>query len=189
MAPISENLASAIQHHRAGRLQAAEQIYRQILQDEPNQAAAIHFLGVIAHQVGKHGVAVEYIGRAIKLKGNVAALHNNLGVAFKDQGKLDEALACFRSALELKPDYAAAHSNLLYTQVFCPGYDPQTLYEEHRRWNRQHAEPLGKFIEPHPNDRSPQRRLRIGYLSPDFRRHPVGRFLLPLLESHDRGEF
>ena len=66
---------------------------------------------------------------------------------------------------------------------------PQTLYEEHRRWNRQHAEPLAKFIEPHRNDRSPDRRLRIGYVSPDFRRHPVGRFLLPLLESHDRGSF
>jgi predicted O-linked N-acetylglucosamine transferase (SPINDLY family) len=127
--------------------------------------------------------------RALELKPDFAEAHSNLGVAFKDQGKLDEALACFRRALELKPDYAAAHSNLLYTQVFCPGYDPQTLYEEHRRWNRQHAEPLGKFIEPHPNDRSPQRRLRIGYLSPDFRRHPVGRFLLPLLESHDRENF
>ena len=69
MATISEALAIAIQHHQAGRLQAAEQIYRQILAVEPNQADALHLLGVIAHQVGKHEVAVEYIRRAIGLKG------------------------------------------------------------------------------------------------------------------------
>ena len=69
MATISEALAIAVQHHQAGRLQAAEQIYRQILAVEPNQADALHLLGVIAYQVGKHEAAVEYIRRAIALKG------------------------------------------------------------------------------------------------------------------------
>ena len=68
MATISEALAIAIQHHQAGRLQAAEQIYRQILAVEPNHADAIHLLGVIAHQVGKHEIAVEYIERAIAVE-------------------------------------------------------------------------------------------------------------------------
>ena len=104
-------------------------------------------------------------------------------------GEAGRSVACYRRALELKPDFAAAHSNLVYTQIFCPGYDAQTLYEEHRRWNQQHAAPLAKFIQPHLNDRSPDRRLRIGYVSPDFRCHPVGRFLLPLLESHDHESF
>ncbi len=81
------------------------------------------------------------------------------------------------------------HSNLVCTQVYCPGYDAQALYEEHRRWNRRHAEPLTKFIRPHLNDPSPDRRLRVGYVSPDFRSHPVGRFLLPLLKSHDHQGF
>ena len=74
MATISEALAIAIQHHQAGRLQAAEQIYRQILAVEPNQADAIHLLGVIACQAGKYEAAVEYIERAIRLKGNAARL-------------------------------------------------------------------------------------------------------------------
>jgi protein O-GlcNAc transferase len=68
MATISEALAIAIQHHQAGRLQAAEQIYRQILAVEPNHADAWHLLGVIASQVGKHEVAVEYIRRAIRVE-------------------------------------------------------------------------------------------------------------------------
>ena len=83
MATISEALAIAIQHHQAGRLQAAEQIYRQILAVEPNHADAIHLLGVIAPRSGKHEIAVEYIGRAIGLNGNVAAFHDNLGEAYR----------------------------------------------------------------------------------------------------------
>src|SRR5271157_3127927 len=359
MATISEALAIAIQHHQGGRLQAAEQIYRRILHAEPNQADAIHLLGLIAHEVGKHGIALEYIGRAIVLKGNEAAFHSNLGgvyvalrripeavacyrralelkpdyaeahsnlgvalndqgklheavafyrralelkpdyaeahsnlgvalndqgklheaVAFyrralelkpdyaeahsnlgnalkdqrkldeavacyrralelkpdyaeahsnlgnalndqwkldeavacyrralelkpdyaearcnlgnalKDQGKLDEAVACYRRALELKPDYAGVHSNLLYIRLFCPGYDAQAIFEEHRRWSRQHAEPLARFIQPHSNDRSLHRRLRIGYVSPDFRNHAASFFLVALLSAHDHENF
>jgi tetratricopeptide (TPR) repeat protein len=112
MATIPEALAIAFQHHQGGRLQAAEQIYRQILQAEPNHVDAIHLLGVIARQVGKPEIAVEYIGRAIGLNRNVAAFHNNLGNALKDQGKLDDAVACYRRALELKPDFAEAHYDL-----------------------------------------------------------------------------
>ena len=112
MPTISEALAIAVQHHQAGRLQAAEQIYRQILAVEPNHPDAIHLLGVIAHQAGKHEVAVEYIGRAIGLKGNAAAFHNNLGEAYRALRRISEAVACYRRALELKPDYAEAHNNL-----------------------------------------------------------------------------
>jgi predicted O-linked N-acetylglucosamine transferase (SPINDLY family) len=112
MATISELLAIAVQHHQGGRLQEAEQIYRQILQVEPNQADALHLLGVIASQVGKHEFAVEYIRRAIRLQGNIAAFHNNLGGAYRALHRLSEATDCYRRAVELKPDYAEAYSNL-----------------------------------------------------------------------------
>jgi Flp pilus assembly protein TadD len=86
MATIPGALATAIQHHQAGRLRAAEQICRQILAVEPNHADAIHLLGVIALQAGKPGIAIEYIQRAIALKGNAPAFHNNLGNALKAEG-------------------------------------------------------------------------------------------------------
>ena len=112
MATTPEALALALEHHQAGRLHAAELLYRQILQVEPHHADALHLLGVIAHQVGRHEAAAELIGRAISLNGNAAAYHGNLGVVFKVQGRLEEAAARFRRALELKPDYAEAHNNL-----------------------------------------------------------------------------
>jgi tetratricopeptide (TPR) repeat protein len=112
MATLSEALAIAIQHHQAGRLQAAEQIYRQILAAAPHHADAWHLLGVIASQVGRHEVAVEYIRRAIGLEGRAAGFHVNLAGAYRALHRIPEAVACCRRALELAPDYAEAHNNL-----------------------------------------------------------------------------
>ena len=112
MATIPDALAIARQHHLAGHLQEAEQIYRQILAVEPNHADALHLLGVLAHQVGEHLVAVATIERAIGLKGNQAAFHNNLGEAYRALRRWSEAVACYRRGLELDPAYAEAHYNL-----------------------------------------------------------------------------
>lgn len=112
MPTIAEALALALEHHQAGRLPAAEQIYRQVLEVQPNNADALHLLGVLARQVGQPAVAVEYIGRAIGANGHQSAFHSNLGTAYKDLGRLEEAIACYRRALELKPDFAQAYNNL-----------------------------------------------------------------------------
>ncbi|MGD1277004.1 MAG: hypothetical protein ABR964_07265, partial [Tepidisphaeraceae bacterium] len=73
----------------------------------------------------------------------------------------------------------------LYALHFHPDSDAQSLLGEHRQWSDRHARPLRGQIRPHDNDPSPQRRLRIGYVSPHFGFYPVGRFLLPLLRQHD----
>jgi tetratricopeptide (TPR) repeat protein len=112
MATISEALAIAIQHHNAGRLSAAEQIYRQILAVEPNHADALHLLGVVAHQVGEHEIAVQCIQRAIALNAAEAPFHNNLGTALRALRRNAEAVACCRRAVELNPNYVDAHYNL-----------------------------------------------------------------------------
>jgi predicted O-linked N-acetylglucosamine transferase (SPINDLY family) len=74
---------------------------------------------------------------------------------------------------------------LLFALQYHPDYDAQKLREETRLWSQKHAEPLKKFFRPHANDRDPERRLRIGYVSPDFRDHVVAHSLLPLLRRHD----
>jgi tetratricopeptide (TPR) repeat protein len=112
MATLSEAMAIAVAHHQAGRLWAAEQIYRQILAVEPEHTAALHLLGVVAHQRGNHEAAVEHIARAIRLEGDVAGFHSNLGEAYRALRRFPEAIACQRRALELKPEMAEAHYNL-----------------------------------------------------------------------------
>ena len=112
MATHSKALSTALQHHQAGQLQAAEQIYRQILQADPKHPDAMHYLGLLAHQVGQHQAAIDLISGAIQIKKNEAAYHNNLAGAFLALRKLPEAVDSYRRAVILAPDFAEAHSNL-----------------------------------------------------------------------------
>jgi protein O-GlcNAc transferase len=167
------------------RLDEAAASYQRALQEEPDFVDAHTHLGNVWKDKGQLADAAGCYQQSLQINPNDALAHNNLGVVLKEQGQITDALACFRRAMQLQPDYAEAHSNWLYTLAFCPEYDARMICAEHHRWNRRHAEPLAKFIQPHANDPAPERRLRIGYVSPDLREHPVGRFLLPLLEAHD----
>lgn len=109
---LQRTLDVAVQHHMAGRLPQAENLYQQILQTHPNQSVPLHLLGVIAHQVGKNEIAVDLINKDLAVKPDYAEAHSNLGLALRDLGKLDAAVASFRKALAVKPDYAEAHFNL-----------------------------------------------------------------------------
>ncbi len=106
------SLSRALQYQQAGQMDAAANIYRDILADDPHNADARHLLGLVALQAGKFDVAANEIRRAIRLKSNVAVYHSNLGVAYQGLKKLDEAIASFRRAVKLGPNYPEAHNNL-----------------------------------------------------------------------------
>ncbi len=91
----------AVQHHAADRLPQAESIYQQILQADPSQPIALHLLGVIAHQAGKHDIAVDLITSALATKPDYAEAHYNLGGVLQVLGKLDKAVASYRKALAI----------------------------------------------------------------------------------------
>ena len=112
MPAIAELFDQALRHHQGGDLALAENLYRQILQADPWHADAWHLLGVIAMQVGRHDVAVEYIGQALRLNPAFAIAHNNFGLVLHKLGKVLEAEASYREALRLKPGFAEAHDNL-----------------------------------------------------------------------------
>jgi protein O-GlcNAc transferase len=222
MFSVSQTFELALQFHRAGDLHQAELLYEQILRIDPQHADALHLFGLLAHQVGRNDLAVEYIQKALRhrpdyvlaynnlgsalreqgkfdeaiacfrhalrLMPDYAVAHHNLGNVLKDQGELDEAIACFRQALRLMPTYVAAHDNLVFTLHFHPDSDAGTLYREALRWNEQHAKPLTRINQPHANTADPKRKLRIGYVSPDFRNHSAANFLMPLLANHDRSQ-
>jgi len=170
---------------RTGRLDVAVELIRRAIAIWPTGASYHCNLGNALRSTGQIEQARESYRQAILLAPDFAEAHCNLGNVLKDMGRFDEAIAAFRQAIRLEPGLAGAHSNLILTLHYHPGYDAKMIQEELRLWNQQHAEPLEKFIRPHSNSRDPDRRLRIGYVSPGFGDHPLGWFLLPLLANHD----
>ena len=127
--------------------------------------------------------AIDSLKTAVRLKPDEANYHHHLGAAYMTLGELAEAQACFRRGIELAPANDRLHSSLLFALCYDPDADPAAVLAEHRRWADRHA-PAGP-TPVHANDRTPGRRLRVGYVSPDFRGHPVGRFIEPALVNHD----
>jgi predicted O-linked N-acetylglucosamine transferase (SPINDLY family) len=174
-----------LQQGQAGQAAAC---YRQTLAANPRDAEAFGQLGRALHLLGQLDEALACYRQSLALRPNHAGVYNNLGHVLRDTGQPAEALAAYRHAVELAPDWPALGSSLVYGMQFCPESTPQAILAAHRRWNEQHAAPLATRTEPHGNDRTPDRRLRVGYVSPDFRRHVVGLNLLPLFRHHDPRE-
>lgn len=169
-----------------GRLDEAAAAYRKVMSLRPEQAGAVNNLGIVCSEQGRIDEAAACFRRAIELDPNFAGAFNNLGNTLKDTGRIREATACYERSLALSPDPYVA-SNRLYSLHFDADLDAHQLLHEHRQWDLRYGSPAP--IAPHPNDRSPERRLRVGYVSPDLREHPVGRFLLPLLTHHNHEKF
>jgi tetratricopeptide (TPR) repeat protein/SAM-dependent methyltransferase len=107
-----QEFASAFRHHQAGRLGEADAVYRAILARNPFHSGSLHYLGVIALQLGRHGQAVELIERAIALDARNPEQHYHIGLALGALDRLQEVALHARRAIDLKPDYVPAYSNL-----------------------------------------------------------------------------
>jgi len=181
------NLGNA--HRDRGQFSEAVAAYRRALQLKPDLTEAQSNLGNALRDRGQLDEAIAAYRRAVELKPDHAEAYNNLGLALARQGHFDEAVAAHRRAIDLKPTDATFLSNLIHALHFGPVCDPRSIREEQTRWNRLHVEPLRPSWRPHGNDRDPLRRLRIGYVSPDFFSHPVPIFLAPLLKAHDHRRY
>ena len=174
---------------RVGQSDQAVVCFEKAVRLQPNNAE-VHFrLGVGLAELDLLAEAIGCYEQALRLKPNYGDALNNLANAYKDQGRLDEAIACYRKGAGVKGDDAALHSNLLYCLHFHPRHEPHAIYEEHQRWAQRHAEALAGTTSAHAVDRGRERRLRIGYVSPDFREHVMGFYIEPVLAAHDRERF
>ncbi len=187
---------------RLGRAAEAVAAYDAALALAPDQAdirarrerTARAAAAILQRQTAKcltHGLPsqAEAIARqTLQLCPDLASAHNNLGIVLLETGRLEAAAECFRQALRRRLDYAEVQSNLLYCLNYDPGVDDTALKAAHCAWDAA-CGPRGGTPRPHANPRQPDRRLRLGYVSPNFNQHPVGWFLVDILHRHDHQRF
>ena len=109
---LEEAVTLAIQLQRDGQLPTAEELYRRVLDVEPDHPRALHYAGVLAHQRGQTADAIALVARSLALRPDEADWHSNLGIILQADGKLDAAVDAYRRAIALDPGHANAHSNL-----------------------------------------------------------------------------
>jgi len=185
------NLALALAALR--RYDEAADAYRAALRVQPNPAYAeiMANLGTMLIATDRLDEACDAYRESLRARPDYVHAHNNLGNALREQGLIDEAIECFRTAIRLRPDYVLGHSNLLFALYFHPDVTNEQLLAEHRAWAKVHADPITASATTtttttRGNAPDLQRRLRVGFVSPDLRDHPIGRFMLPLLSHRDR---
>ena len=178
------NLAGALQ--KQGQLDEAVGHYEAAIAAAPDYAEAYSNLASALEGCRKFEAAEAACRQAIAIKPDYAAAHTNLGSALKSLGRIEEAAACHRQALALAPDLADAHSNLIFLLDFDPDADVAAQQAERRAWAAAHAGAVAAASD-HANDRDPDRPLRVGYVSADFRHHSAARSFGPVVLNHDPG--
>jgi protein O-GlcNAc transferase len=174
---------------RMERLEEAVTAFRRTIELRPGLAEAASNLGAALTQLGRPEEALTAYWDALKTQPENPVFYFNAGIALNNLGRADEAVAALRRAMQLGPNDPAPQSTLVFIMNFHPAYDAMAIIREARRWDERYCKPLRRLIQAHENSRDAGRRLRIGYVSPDFRQHVVGWNLLPLLRHHDREQF
>lgn len=181
------NLGTALKSQ--GNLADALFCFERAIAIKPDFVLAYYNRGVTLQALGRLDEAIECYEQAITLTPSHAMSHSNMAVALQAQGRMDEAFVHYVLAVKHQPDFHDAHSNMLLALNYAAGYSPQDIYARHLEWAEQHAK---RFYPPAPrytNVADPERPLRIGYVSPDYRRHAVAHFVEPVFACHDRDRF
>ena len=164
-----------------GRYQDAVFSYRRGIEFKPDFAQAYTGLGNAQTGLGLNDQAVASHRRALTINPEFAEAHNNLGNTLYHLGQLDDAISSYNRALQIKPDFAQAYTGLFFSLTHNEAISPERLFAEHCRFGAEFDAPPSARPPRHDNVRDPDRRLRIGFVSADFRDHPIARFTEPML--------
>ncbi len=179
---LAHNTLAAVLN-KQDKLDEAEAMNRKALQLMPESPMVHNNLGIVLHRLKQPARAEIVLREAVRLDPSFPDAHSNLGDALMAQGRAFEAQVYYERALQLKPDYVDAHSNWLVCRQYLTGVTAEALAETHAQWDSQHAAPFRFAWSSFANTRDPEHRLRLGFVSFDFKRHPVGYFFVRALEG------
>ena len=168
-----------------GYLDDAIANYQKALHIKSDYVDACNNQGAAYHAKGHLSEAMSYYQKAMEIDSQYVQAYNNFGSALKDSGNLSEAERYFRRALQIQSDYSVAYSNILFTMHYDEKQSPESVFSEHIKFAEQFEKPLKANQFSHLNEPVSDRRLKIGYVSPDFRTHSVAYFIEPALSAHN----
>jgi predicted O-linked N-acetylglucosamine transferase (SPINDLY family) len=169
-----------------GQWVKAENAFRAAARLEPTYLQPRLNLGNVLRAQGRPADAADAYRSASRLRPDDPGPYCGLGAVCLEMGLLNEGLTHYRRSSDLQPQSASAHSDLLFWMMHDPKVGPRALFDEHVRRAERHEWPLrSNSRAAFGNDKHPDRPLRVGYVSPDFREHPVARFIEPVLAGHD----
>lgn len=170
--------------------EAAEHFER-LLERKANHVGALVNLGSIYTTTGYPTRAEKLLKQALGIEPGQVMFWINLGNALQDQGRIDEAMDAYLQAISIEPDNVQANSNLLLVTCYSPRFSEQMRFERHVQWERRIRQNKSTTSSLYVDRRAEQRDkpIRIGYISPDFRRHSVAYFIEPILACHDKSLF
>jgi predicted O-linked N-acetylglucosamine transferase (SPINDLY family) len=184
---LHHNLGEAFR--RQERMEDAVRCYRRAVELKPGYAQAHFSLGNGLGILGDVDGAIAHYRQALAIQPDFPQAHNNHGNACKALGLPEEAEQCYRRALALWPEFEVAHSNLIFTMDLLERYGVAEQQAERRRWYERHALKFGPSIRQHENIPDSGRKLRIGYVSADFRRQSACMAFGPVICLRDRASF
>jgi len=166
----------------------AEQHYKYAIRYKRDFPEAFNNLGNVLREQGKLSEAYEAYKKALFFKCDYFEAYNGLGNVLQSEGNIEDAINSYRKAIDLNPKYQIAKSNLLLCLNYSSNIKLQNIYEEHTKLAESIEKSVKRFKRTNPINKIKDK-IRIGYLSPDFRRHSVGYFIRPIIECHNRDDF
>lgn len=151
----------------------------------PNNAGIINNLGIAYSQASLYSKSLDYYEKALSIEPGYADVYQNIAISLESMGQFEQAAENFKKALAINPSSSLAYTGYLFCLNYNTNLDEEFIFREHRKWGetvRQKSSESPAFDYKH-------KRLRIGYLSPDLRAHPVSFFIEPVLEQHDSEQF
>ena len=186
---IAGHLTLGCIYGKTGHHQPARRYLTHVLGLDPSLEAPVESMFAAMHYKEQNWTeAIAAVDRAL------AAGPDNLTIRFIRSNacfalnRMPEGVANARRAIEIAPS-APFHSTLLFALNFLEEATPESLYQEALRWNSLYGAKLGKRIRSHANDPDPERRLKIGYVSPDLHNHAVMKFVPQVFDHHDPERF
>ena len=169
-----------------GRVGEAEAELKHALTIRPGFAGAALNLGLLYLRHNRLDDAEGVLLQARTMGDSLAAIEGALGGVYLRAGCVADARRALQHALDIDPTLHGAESPLLFTLSLSDEADAATIFRDHMRVGERMVRAAGRRFTSWANRPDPERRIKIGYVSGDFRQHPVGLFMLPVLQHHDR---